>query len=68
MNLLEDSVDVDGEGLGSLGSSLWDSSGLSGLVGWGVSSGFSWHFDNLFVIIIGGASVLKHWPDFFGDI
>ena len=37
VNLLEDSVDVDGEGLGSLGSSLWDNSGLTSL-GWGVSS------------------------------
>ena len=39
VNLLEDSVDVDGEGLGSsLVSSDWS------LLGWGVSSGFSWHF------------------------
>ena len=39
VNLLEDSVDVDGEGLGSLSvSSDW------GSLGWGVSSGFSWHF------------------------
>ena len=47
MNLLEDSVDVDGEGFGSLGSSLWGD-GLS-FLGWGVSSGFTWHF--YFVII-----------------
>ena len=45
VNLLEDSVDVDGEGLGSLLVSLdWSS------LGWGVSSGFSWHFKLLFVI------------------
>jgi len=37
VNLLEDSVDIDGEGLGSLGSSLWNSSGLR-FLGWGVSS------------------------------
>ena len=40
VNLLEDSVDIDGEGLGSsLVSSDWGSS-----LGWGGSSGFSWHF------------------------
>lgn len=41
VNLLQDSVDVDGEGLGSLSSSSWGlgSSSLS----WGVSSGFSGH-------------------------
>ena len=39
VDLLEDSVDVDGEGLGSLLGSL-DWSFLS----WGVSSGFGWHF------------------------
>ena len=39
VNLLQDSVDVDGEGLCSLlMSSDWS------LLGWGVSSGFSWHF------------------------
>ena len=37
VNLLEDSVDVDGEGLGSLGSSLWNSCGFT-FLGWGVSS------------------------------
>ena len=51
VNLLEDSVDVDGEGLGSLGSSLWGNS-LLALLSWGVSSGFSCHFVNLFVIKI----------------
>ena len=40
VDLLEDSVDVDGEGLCSLlVSSEWS------LLGWGVSSGFSWHFN-----------------------
>ena len=39
VNLLEDSVDVDGEGFGSLLGSLdWS------FLGCGVSSGFSWHF------------------------
>ena len=38
MNLLEDSVDVDGEGFGSSVSSGW-----GGFLSWGVSSGFSWH-------------------------
>ena len=42
VNLLEDSVDIDGEGLGSLGLLLWDDGFLG--FGWGVSSGFSWHF------------------------
>ena len=42
VNLLEDSVDVDGEGFGSSGSSLW--SGGSGF-SWGVSSGLGWHFN-----------------------
>jgi len=37
VNLLEDSVDIDGEGLGSLMSSLW---GDLGSFSWGVSSGF----------------------------
>jgi len=41
VNLLEDSVDVDGEGLGSSVSSL---GGGSSSLGWGVSSGFSGHF------------------------
>ena len=42
VDLLEDSVDVHREGLGSLSSS---SLGLSSLLsGWGVSSGSSWHF------------------------
>ena len=40
VNLLQDSVDIDGEGLCSLlVSSEWS------LLGWGVSSGFSWHFN-----------------------
>ena len=40
VDLLEDSVDEDGEGLCSLlVSSDWS------LLGWGVSSGFSWHFN-----------------------
>ena len=38
MDLLEDSVDVDGESFGSLMSSLW---GWLGMFSWGVSSGFS---------------------------
>ena len=39
VNLLQDSVDIDREGLCSLlKSSDWS------LLGWGVSSGFSWHF------------------------
>lgn len=43
VNLLQDSVDIHGESLGSLSSSSW---GLSSwLSGWGVSSGFSWHFN-----------------------
>ena len=42
VNLLEDSVDVDGEGLGSCSSS--DDSGSLGS-GWGVSSGSGWHFN-----------------------
>ena len=42
VNLLEDSVDIDGEGLGSLLLSHWG--GLLDNFGWGVSSGFSWHF------------------------
>ena len=42
VNLLEDSVDVDGEGLGS-GSS---SSGGLGSLGGGVSSGLGWHLKN----------------------
>ena len=41
MNLFQDSVDVDGEGLGSLSVSLSWCSFLS----WGVSSGFSCHFN-----------------------
>ena len=41
VNLFQDSVDVDGEGFGS--SSL--SSGWSRSLGWGVSSGFGWHFN-----------------------
>jgi len=41
VNLLEDSVDVDGEGLNS-GSSSWGLGSLGS--GWGVSSGSSWHF------------------------
>ena len=42
VDLLEDSVDVDGEGLGSLDLSLddWSSGSLLG----GVLSGLSWHF------------------------
>ena len=42
VDLLEDSVDVDGEGLGSLGLSLddWSSGSLLGRV----LSGLSWHF------------------------
>ena len=47
VHLLEDSVDINGEGLGSLGLSLWGDGFLS-LFGWGVSSGFCWHFVNLF--------------------
>ena len=43
VNLLQDSVDVHGEGFGSCSSSLWCSSSSS--LGWGVSSGFSGHFD-----------------------
>ena len=43
VNLLEDSIDIDGEGLGSLCSSLWGN-GLLDSFGWGVSSGFTWHF------------------------
>ena len=42
VNLLEDSVDVDREGLSS---SSVSSSGSSSSLGWGVSSGFSGHFD-----------------------
>ena len=39
VNLLQDSVDIDGEGLCSLlVSSDWS------FLSWGVSSGFSWHF------------------------
>ena len=39
VDLLEDSVDVDGEGLGSLGLSLWGGSLDNRLwLGWGVSS------------------------------
>lgn len=47
VNLLEDSVDIYGESLGSLSSSSWGlgSSSLS----WGVSSGFSGHF--VFILI-----------------
>lgn len=45
VDLLEDSVDVDGESLGSLSSSSW---GLSSWLSWGVSSGFGGaHFVNL---------------------
>ena len=50
MNLLEDSVNVDGESFDSLlVSSEWS------FFSWGVSSGFSWHFSffsfsNLFMI------------------
>ena len=47
VNLLEDSVDIDGEGLGSLGLSLNDDGFLA--LGWGVSSGFSWHFKFIFL-------------------
>ena len=43
VDLLEDSVDIDGEGLGSLGLPLVDDLLFGGL-GWCVSSGFSWHF------------------------
>ena len=44
VNLLQDSVDIDGEGFCSLlVSSDWS------FLGWGVSSGFSWHFKLLFV-------------------
>ena len=46
VNLLEDSVDIDGEGLGSLGLSLWGN-GFLDVFGGGVSSGFTWHFDLL---------------------
>ena len=42
VNLLEDSVDIDGEGFGSLGLSLWGDGFLA--FSWGVSSGFTWHF------------------------
>ena len=42
VDLLEDSVDVDGEGFGSLMSSLWGL--VSCVFTWGVSSGFSGHF------------------------
>ena len=46
VNLLEDSVDVDGEGLDSLGLSLDDGGLLDGFLScWGSSSGFSWHFN-----------------------
>ena len=41
VNLFQDSVDVDGEGFGSSSSS----SGWSRSFGWGVSSGFGWHFN-----------------------
>ena len=44
VNLLEDSVDIDGEGLGSLGLSLWGN-GFLDVFGGGVSSGFTWHFN-----------------------
>ena len=49
VNLLEDSVDIDGEGLGSLGLSLFGDWGDAFLdsFGGGVSSGFTWHFDLL---------------------
>ena len=44
VNLLEDSVDVDGEGLGSLGLSL-DGDWLGGFLDGGGSSGLgSWHY------------------------
>ena len=46
VNLLEDSVDVDGEGLDSLGLSLDDGGLLDGFLScWGSSSGLSWHFN-----------------------
>ena len=43
VNLLQDSVDVHGEGLGSLSSSSGSLSSNS--FSWGVSSGFSDHFN-----------------------
>ena len=46
VNLLEVSVDVDGEGLDSLGLSLDDGGLLDGFLScWGSSSGLSWHFN-----------------------
>ena len=54
VNLLKDSVDVDGEGLCSLlMSSDWS------LLGWGVSSGFSWHF-KLKLLLKLGKEALKY--------
>ena len=42
VDLLQDSVDVDGEGFCSLLGSLDWSSG--GVLGWGSFAGFGWHF------------------------
>jgi len=67
VNLLEDSVDVDGEGLGSLGSSLWCNSGLRFLC-WGVSSGFTCHLFKLFVIISQKPSVINQLWDSIENI
>ena len=51
VNLLEDSVDIDGEGLDSLGLSLHDGGSLDGFLScWGSSSGFGWHFNIKFII------------------
>ena len=57
VNLLEDSVDVDGEGLGSLVSSLslWLSS-----LSWGVSSGFACHCYLKLLMALGPPWLLNH--------
>ena len=45
VNLLQDSVDIDGEGFDSLGLSLHNGVLLGGFLScWGSSSGFGWHF------------------------
>ena len=49
MNLLQDSVDIDGEGLGSLGLSLGNGFGDDGLLDSRLLSGFWWHFMNYLV-------------------
>ena len=46
VNLLEDSVDVDGEGFGSLGLSLWGDDLTSWLGHGGLSGLGSWHLFN----------------------